>query len=533
MALALFKQFIAPDNKLAVPLYPFQEDGLAYLNSHPKCILADEMGLGKTFQALAAIEANDAYPCVIIAPSSNADTWALKEIPKALPHRLILRATKETASRNSNLFGLADIIVTNYEQLVGYRKTESGKRSSHTDHTKKKVVLSELAQKLQELPIKSIILDEGHKIKTISSSLFRATYSLLFNPDGLPRDVPYRYVLTGTPFLNRPAEAAAYLRFLGFLNTHFGGHFEYLKRYCGLRKGKFGLEAKASLHGKELNQKLRGLCYIRRLKKDVLKDLPPKSRTSLLVEIDNRSEYDKAKQYLIDWVRQRVETDRAFLDSISHLPEGEKELAISERKHSKAEAAKRAETIVRISALRLVVSEGKVKSGIQWIKDFLETGEKLVVFSIHANIQQALLKAFPTAARIISDDDGNTRYNNAQRFQTDPNCVLLVGALGTSAGSSPAGVGHTLTAGSNVFFLEFGWNPALHDQAEDRCHRIGQADNVTCHYFVGRNTIDEELGRIIEAKRKTLKVVADGIENDDEKGILDELVDWVLREESA
>jgi SWI/SNF-related matrix-associated actin-dependent regulator 1 of chromatin subfamily A len=532
MGLALFSKFAETTevvNGLAVSLYPFQEDGLKHLIRHPKCILADEMGLGKTFQALAAVEAANAYPCVIIAPSSNKDTWALKEIPKALPHRLVLIADKNTPIRNNNLFALADIIVTNYEQLVGYRTTDSGKRSSHTDHTKRKVVLSDLTKKLQSMPIQSVILDEAHKIKNMSSSTTRSVLSLLFNPDGTPRNIPYRYVLTGTPCVNRPAELAPYLRFLGYL-PHFGGHWEFLKRYCGLRKGKYGIEAKAATNSVELNQRLRQLCYIRRLKKDVLKELPPKSRTTLSVEIDNRKEYDKAKDELIDWVQERVASDRVFLQSIATLSTEAQAEAIHERKISKAEAARRAETIVRISALRAVASEGKLKAGIAWIKEFLESNDKLVVFAIHKKVIDGLLKAFPDAARITSDDPSTERYNNVQRFQTDSACKLIVCALGTSAGSSPGGVGHTLTSASNVLFLELGWNPALHDQAEDRCHRIGQTDNVTCHYFIGKQTIDEMLVEIIEGKRAILRQVSDGIEQSEEIGIMDKITEWLLKE---
>jgi len=504
--------------------FPFQRAGIKYALDRKRVIIGDQMGLGKTIQGLGTVYLANAFPCIVVTPASLKYNWAESEIPRAFPGKFVVIADKDTPLM---LLQLAKVIVTNYEQLVGFRSYKSVdglKRTCWKDATKREVLLSPLAKKLRDLGAKSIICDEAHYLKDPATGRTMATMAIRHS-------CTYRLLLTGTAMLNRPAELWSLMKFLD-RGDEFGGYIAFMERFCGMRKGKYGVEAKSAFHAAELNRRMRASFYIRRLKKDVLKELPPKLRTNYKIDIDNREEYVKAEKELLEWVKDRVHQDKAFMESIAHLPEMMRIAAIHERQTDKAERAKKAEVVVRISALKNVAARGKLAAAKQWIDDFLESGEKLVVFATNKEILSALITKYPKAARIISEDDDRERQVNVKKFQSDNGPQLIICAMGTSATNSPGGVGHTLTAASNVLFLQLGWNPALHDQCEDRCHRIGQEDNVTAHYLLGRDTIEIPIAELIEEKRAICQQVLDGGPADDqEHGILSELMERLARVE--
>jgi SWI/SNF-related matrix-associated actin-dependent regulator 1 of chromatin subfamily A len=498
--------------------FPFQKAGILYALDRKRVIIGDEMGLGKTIQGLATIYAAEAFPAVVITPASLKYNWGEREIPRCMPDRNVVIADKDTPPL---LLRMADVIVTNYEQLVGFRTfvTSEGKktRTSWKDETKKEVVLSPLAERLLELKLKAIVCDEAHYLKEGDAARTKAAREIR-------KGTEYRLLLTGTPMMNKPSEFASLLQFIDRLDE-FGGWWSFMTKYCGMTKGRYGLEAKGATNSLDLNRRLRASCYVRRQKKDVLKELPPKTRGSYQVEIDNWAEYKKAEDELVEWVKEQVRKNKEFLASIAHLSKEEQEDAIRIRQEEKAAAAERGERMVRFQALKIITSRGKLKAACEWINNFLESGEKLVIFATHKEIIEALLAKYPNAVRIISEDSDRERQKNVGLFQTDKNIKIIICAMGTSATNSPGGIGHTLTAASNVLFLELGWNPALHDQCEDRCHRIGQQDNVTAHYLLGRNTIELDIAELIEGKRAVCKQVVDGIEEVDEAGILEQLME--------
>jgi SWI/SNF-related matrix-associated actin-dependent regulator 1 of chromatin subfamily A len=503
--------------------YPFQKAGIEYALERKRVIIGDEMGLGKTIQALGTIYGANAYPALIVTPASLKYNWGETEIPRAIKGRRVVIADKKTPEL---LLRMSDLIVTNYEQLVGiksFKDNFTGKtfKTSWHDEKKEKVILSDLALILQRLGLKSIVLDEAHYIKNPSAARSKAVMEMRHG-------VPIRLPLTGTPFLNNESDFSMLIKFLDRLDE-FGGWWHFMTHWCGLASGDYGWEST----GKDttpLNRKMRETCYIRRQKQDVLTELPDKTRSTVLLEIDNREEYRKAKKELVEWVRDRVLKDEKFLDSIKHLPPLEQQLAIRERQEEKAVKAEKGERMVRIQALKNITARGKLKAAFEWIDNFLASGEKLVLFATHKEILNAILKKYPNAAKILSELSDRERHAECQRFQTDPKCNLMVLAMGTSATNSPGGVGWTLTASSNVAFLELGWNNALHDQCEDRCHRIGQVCKVTAWYLLGRKTYDLEIASLIESKRGRSKQVTDGDEARIEQGILDELFERIAHE---
>jgi len=150
----------------------------------------------------------------------------------------------------------------------------------------------------------------------------------------------------------------------------------------------------------------------------------------------------------------------------------------------------------------------------------MESEQKLVVFCTHQSIQKQLYDRYKGihCTKIFSEDSSLDRQKSVDLFQKDDKCYLMLLSLATG------GVGITLTASSNVAFVEFGWTPSIMTQAEDRCYRMGQKNAVTCYYFYAKDTIDEYILDIINNKRKIADCAIDGIEMEDDeetKNIMD------------
>ncbi|MCH9023446.1 MAG: hypothetical protein IID32_11890, partial [Planctomycetes bacterium] len=201
-------------------------------------------------------------------------------------------------------------------------------------------------------------------------------------------------------------------------------------------------------------------CYIRRLKSDVLPDLPPKQRANIMVELDNRPEYAEAERDLIAWLKENAKLEAEFTESLEDMDEDQQAVMIADYRQSKAVKAARALQLTRVEHLKQLAAKGKIAQAVQWIKDFLDTGENLVVFASHIDIQKGLLAEFDGAAHILGEDGMDVRQANIDRFQ-DGKSQLIICSL------KAAGVGITLTAASDVMFIEQGWTPAEHCLDED------------------------------------------------------------------
>jgi SNF2 family DNA or RNA helicase len=336
---------------------------------------------------------------------------------------------------------------------------------------------------LAGLEPRAVVLDESHYCKNPGAKRTQAVQRLARSMagDGLV------LALSGTPVMNRPPELIAQLRILGRL-ADFGTGAEFGARFRGP-------DAHQRLHWH-----LRARCFVRRLKADVLPQLPPKTRSIVPVELDNESEYRLAERDVVAWLRSQP-LDLHELDA-------------------RVAAALRAERLVRLGALKRLAARGKLRAALPWIHDFLSSGERLVVFARHREIQAAVLERFPGALHILGQDSAGARDGALQAFQAQDGAAnqLIVCSL------EVAGQGLTLTRASNVAFLELDWTPARHDQAEDRCHRIGQHDAVTAWYLLAADTIDETIATLLERKRAVIGAVTDG-RPDDEATVLDALVE--------
>ncbi|MDW5594939.1 DEAD/DEAH box helicase [Conexibacter stalactiti] len=438
--------------RLGGELEPFQWAGVRYVLDARRTFLADEQGLGKTVEALAAIEADDAYPAIVVCPASLKLNWE-REARRWLPHRRVVVVEGRQAVPRTD-----EITILNYEVVDHHRETLARMRPG------------------------ALVLDEAHYCKNPSAKRTRAVRRLAesMGPDRL------RLALTGTPVLNHPDELIAQLRVLGRLED-FGSGARFKQQFRG------------PLTEERLHWHLRRRCFVRRLKSEVLPQLPAKRQTVVPVALDNMKEYRLAEDDVIKWLREQP-------------------LDLSEL-NAKIAATLRAKRLAQLGALQRIAARGKLGAALAWIDDFLASGEPLVVFARHVEVQEAVLARFPDAAHLLGRDTVQAREAAVRAFQEPDGPQLVVAA------TRVAGQGITLTRASNVAFLELEWTPAMHDQAEDRCHRIGQRDAVTAWYLLAARTIDETMARLIQRKRGIVAAVTDGRRLDG-----DSLVEEVVRE---
>ena len=165
------------------------------------------------------------------------------------------------------------------------------------------------------------------------------------------------------------------------------------------------------------------------------------------------------------------------------------------------------EALVKFMTLRSLATHGKIAQAIDFIRTFLESGKKLIVFCSLHDVVDELKKVFPHAVTVTGRDSANSKQAAVDRFQNNDACRLIICSI------KAAGVGLTLTASSNVAFIELAWTYADCCQCEDRAHRIGQKDNVTCYYLLGRGTIDHTIYSLIHRKKS---IAAEIMNSDDD-----------------
>jgi SWI/SNF-related matrix-associated actin-dependent regulator of chromatin subfamily A-like protein 1 len=433
-------------------LAPFQWAAVRYALDARRTFLADEQGLGKTVEALAAVEADGAYPALVVCPAALKLNWA-REAARWLPHRSVAVVEGRVAVPPRG-----EITILNYE-IVG----------AHREH---------LARRRP----RALVIDESHYCKNPRAKRTQAVRRLAaaVAPDGL------RLALTGTPVVNHADELIAQLRVIGRLEDFGSG-------------AKFSQQFDGELREERLHWHLRRRCFVRRLKADVLPQLPAKRQVVVPVALDNAGEYELAERDVVEWLRSQP-------------------LDLSEL-NAKIASTLRAERLAQLGTLQRLAARGKLSAALAWIHDFLASGEPLVVFARHVEVQDAVLERFPEAVTLLGRDKPGEREGAVRAFQAPGGPQLLVAATRVAAH------GITLTRASNVAFLELEWTPALHDQAEDRCHRIGQRDAVTAWYLLAAETIDETMAELIQRKRGVVTAVTDGRRLDG-----DGLVKAVVRE---
>ncbi len=456
-------------------LFPYQKVGVEFfVNNKGRAILADTMGLGKSLQALAYIVHIKAKRSLIVCPASVKYSWE-KEIKKWTDLKFLIVNSKmdlaEELKEKPNVLVINyDILERFYEILVGYG--------------------SEV-----------MVVDEFHYIKSNTAKRTRVVKAL-------SAYAPSVLLLSGTPLLSRPVELFNGLNIMD--PTRWNNWLEYTRKYCGGHSGYFGWDAKGATNVEELKSRISRY-FLRRRKDEVLLDLPPKRYIDVPVEIDTatRKEYEMAlydfKQYL---KKVKKKTDKQTAKTMQ------------------------AEKLVKLGALRQLTTTGKIEIAYETIKNIIDSGEKVVVFSVYNKpIIELAAKLGEECVILLGDTLEQQRKEVVDKFQDDPKVKVFLGGL------KSAGVGITLTSGQNVLFIDYSWVPADHDQAQDRIHRIGQkADSVSIYQLYARNTIDDYMRKILAHKKKIFDQIIDGKESVDkpvkkEKSLVKELLSELEKSE--
>jgi len=435
-------------------LLDFQREGLDFLlKSYGNALLADEMGLGKTVQTLAYLATEkQTFPVLIVAPLVTLNNWQ-RETQKFLKKR----------SRNGK------IIEDGYPSSILIRTGKSQEIEKHDVYIINYDLLHKRIDDLSKLNIKTIVCDEVQHLRSKTTKKYMAVKKL-----AALDSIKYRVGLSGTPIYNRGSEIWPIVDILrpGLLGTFD----EFCEYFCYVNeKGKaIVLENKRASLGEELRKHV----MLRRKKSDVLKELKEKVRYKELIDSD-------------------INYYHAELGKIWERLEKEQKSATSA--FDKFSSYKRA-----IQSERQAAGVAKVPHVIEFVKNIMEIEESVVVFCHHKAIHELLHRnlAEYQPASIIGGQSDKERQEGIDRFQNGETKLII-------AGLRAGNVGINLSRARYVIFAELDWSPAIHRQAEDRLHRIGQKNTVFAYYLMGNGTLDDHVADVLVDKSYEIDAIMD------------------------
>ncbi|CAK59159.1 unnamed protein product (macronuclear) [Paramecium tetraurelia] len=436
------------DKALHENLYQYQRDCIKQgLKFNGRILIADDMGVGKTVQSLAlASMYKQNWPLLIMCPSPLRLNWQDEII-----HWLKIYKT-DIQLINSGREGIrmnAKIVIVSYD------------------------IVSKIKDSLMSRKFQICIADECHYLKSPSAIRSQACVPIL-------RQCMRTILLTGTPALSKPRDLFNLLNIIR--PDIFGSFKEFGYRYCDPKLSRYtkGIDFDGASNLKELHFLLTNYIMIRRLKKDVLNQLPEKRRQidALLKQLGN-----------ID-IQQLINKDAIFQES--------------SKDHS--------EQLLSINSILqkcyMLTGQAKIKAIKDYINTLFENEIKFLFFAHHQDVldavQEYCVENNIQYMRIDGSVSIEQRHLNVQMFQN--NEAIRIAILSVTS----ANYGITLTAASTIVFGEMHWTPAIMMQAEDRAHRIGQVQCVDCHYLIGDGTLDDHIFNKIENKMNTVSNFIDG-----------------------
>ncbi|MGI0057398.1 MAG: DEAD/DEAH box helicase [Nitrosarchaeum sp.] len=450
-------------------LLNFQKEGLDFLlKSSGNALLADEMGLGKTVQTLSYVATEkQTFPVLVVAPLVTLNNWE-REISKFMKKKSRNGRIIESESPSSTIIRtgkshelpVTDFYIINYELL--YKR------------------LSDLSK----LNIRTIVCDEVHNLRSKTTQKYKAVKKLAALPS-----ISYRIGLSGTPIFNRGSEIWPIVDILrpGLL----GSFKEFCEYFCYVNeKGKaIVLENKRS----SLRNELQKHVMLRRKKSDVLKELKDKVRYKEVIDADTDYYFDELGKIWTKLEEEQKDAETAFDKSASY---------------------QRA-----IQSERQIAGVAKLPHIINFVKNIMEIEESVVVFCHHKVIHKLLHKSLEefSPVSIIGGQTDKTRQEQIDKFQRGESKLMI-------AGLRAGNVGINLTRAKYVIFAELDWSPAIHRQAEDRLHRIGQKNTVFAYYLIGNGTLDDHVANILVDKSYEIDSImdetADTYENKDKAELI-------------
>ncbi len=451
---------------------PYQRAGIAWAKQRDGTLIGDEMGLGKTIQAVGLINSDPKiHRVLVICPASLKINW-FRELRKWLV------TPKTIGIADGKCFPTTDIVIANYDILHKWPN--------------KLAFMWDL-----------LVVDEAHLLKSRDARRTKAVIGYrakksedpALSKSGIP--AKRKVLMTGTPIQNRPIELWGLISYVDPVNWPAKDFFKFAKRYCGAAQNNFGWDMSGASNLGELQEKLRSTCMIRRLKKDVLKELPPKRRQIVMLPSEGMECIENEKRATAKYEDQMS----ALKVAVELAKVGDNEEAYK----TACEALKGGVTIgfTELAKVRHETAVAKIPLVIEHVTEALEEVEKLLIFCHHRDVAAALQHAFQGSVMVLGGMSGPEKMSAVDRFQNDPQCRVFIGNM------QAAGVGLTLTAATQVIFAELDWVPGNVSQAEDRAHRIGQLESILIQHLVLEDSLDARMVEIIVEKQAIIDKALD------------------------
>jgi len=442
-----------------VTLRDYQKDGVRWLkylydNNFGGC-LADDMGLGKTLQAitlLSYIYPKQKNPSLIVMPRSLLNNWQ-----------------KELSKFNKN--------ISFYLYYANDRDIEKIK-THHITLTSYALIRNDI-EKLKDIEFDTIFLDESQNIKNTDSKISRAVMLL---------EAKHKFALSGTPIENSLFELYSLFRFIN--NGMFKSIADFKRDFAVPIQG----DANEDI-AKVLKAKITPF-LLRRLKKDVLKDLPAKQEQVVYVEMDEKHKkfYNEKRDYYKDILDKQIAAN-----------------GIQNSKFVILQAFNDLRQIASAPELKTedkTITSSKIENLFEMLEDIILNGHKVLLF---ANFLGSLDLISEKASELGYEHllmTGSTRNRQelVDKFQNDKNIKLFLMTL------KVGGVGLNLTEADYVFIFDPWWNKAAQNQAIDRAHRMGQKNTVFSYEMITKGTIEEKILELQTQKQDMTDMIISGDE---------------------
>ena len=467
--------------------YPYQQSGIRFACNRESTFLGDEMGLGKTCQAIGVINVTNPETVLIICPATLKLNWK-----KELQRWLTTPRNIHVLTSSDQFPTVPDIVVMNYDIAAKFEK------------------------QLKAIKWGLFIADEAHYMKNPKAQ--RTAAILGKGKEIKPVKAARKILLTGTPITNRPIEIFPLVSFLW--PSVFNNMWHFGKRYCDAQQDSYGWDFTGASNLEELQNLLRSSGMIRRLKSQVLTELPPKIRQVVVLPSDSvksliKKEGDKTKM-MEDEVRRLQKAVRA---AKAQKNEGIYKNAVAGLRQAYNIA------FTEMAAIRKELAIAKIPFVIEYVQSMIDEGEKVVVMAHHREVVDKIQNEFGLqAVKLYGGMSEIDKSNNVDRFQNDPSCMVFIGSI------SAAGVGITLTAAQKMVFAELDWTPANMLQAEDRIHRIGQSGNALIQQLVFDGSLDAKMAETLVRKMGIIERALDKMDIDEPVELFEEIEDEVLQD---
>ena len=460
-------------NNFLSSLYQFQKEGINFgIEKKGRILLADEMGVGKTIQAIGISSLyKENWPVLIICPASLKFVWR-DEILRWIPDINSNKDIKIFKSGKDEFISDEKFYIMSYDLTVKFE------------------------QKIIDKQFNFIIADEAHYLKSLDAKRTKCLLPIIQKSKRI-------LLLTGTPILSRPFELYPLLTMLRpdiFNNFKLFGN-----RYCDPKQKFFNnnwfIDWSGSSNAKELNYILKNI-MIRRLKKDVINQLPPKKRQKIEIQTDTKI-IKKIKSLNVKSEMLYKELNK-FKNNLNYI----KNIFDNDNDNGNLNEGRNENNM--FNKLYMLTAEAKVKGVKEYIHYLIENKCKFLIFGHHRimldSIEEEVKKLKVDYIRIDGEVKPEERQVSVDRFQSDEACLIAILSI------TACYTGITLTAASTVIFSELYMTPAIMIQEEDRAHRIGQEHEcVNIHYLYGPDTLDDILFKMLNKKQNIFSNTLDNM----------------------